>query len=104
MTKVTFHLANGDKPQVHAVPGQSVMKIAVAHDLPGIVAECGGVLTCATCHVHVPDEWYARFPPAGIAEQEMLEAVDDPQPSSRLSCQLFVSEVLDGLQIIIPQS
>ena len=103
MAEVTYHLANGEKLSVDVPAGETVMKGAVTYGIPGIVAECGGVLTCATCHVHVLNEWYDRFPAPDISEQEMLEIVDNLQPCSRLSCQLKITDALSGVQVRVPQ-
>ena len=78
------------------------MRGAVAHDVPGVEAECGGALTCATCHVHVCEPWSERLPAVDLAESELLEMVDDCRPTSRLSCQIIISEELDGIEVAIP--
>lgn len=82
--------------------GESVMHGAVDAGVDGIVAECGGALTCATCHVHVGDGWLGRLPPPELAERELLEMVEDHRPGSRLSCQLIMSDALDGMVLGIP--
>ena len=103
MTQVNYVTSSGERRPVAVEPGTSVMRGAIDHGLPGIVAECGGELTCATCHVHVDDAWATRLPPPGLAERELLEMVEDYRPSSRLSCQIIVDEALDGLVVTIPE-
>jgi 2Fe-2S ferredoxin len=78
------------------------MRAAVDHGLSGIMGECGGELTCASCHVHVDDAWYGRYPVVGLAESELLEMVDNLRPTSRLSCQLVLRDDLDGTVVTIP--
>jgi len=102
MAKVTFHLSDGDVRTVDLAPGDSVMRGASENDIPGIIAECRGAMTCATCHVHVSTDWYDRFPAPELAEKDLLEIVDDFQPSSRLSCQLILVDGMDGLEVFLP--
>jgi 2Fe-2S ferredoxin len=102
LPKVTYHLASGEVRALQLPAGQSVMQGAVAAAIPGIDAECGGALTCATCHVHVGDGWYECFPPPGAAESDLLEVVEHPCGSSRLSCQLILTDAMDGLEVSIP--
>ena len=79
------------------------MQAAVEANVPGIAADCGGLLTCATCHVHVRAEWLDRLPPLSDDEATMLAFTASPrQPNSRLSCQLVLSEALDGLVVELP--
>ena len=103
MAKITYHLSDGDRRTVDVAAGDSVMRGATDNDIPGIIAECRGAMTCATCHVHVPIDWYGRFPAPDLTEKDLLEIVDDFQPSSRLSCQLIVVDGMDGLDIFIPR-
>ena len=84
-------------------PGQSLMQAAVDAGLAGIAADCGGMLTCATCHVWVQPPWAERLPPATPDEVSMLEFTASPrQPGSRLSCQLIASSALDGIVLHVP--
>jgi 2Fe-2S ferredoxin len=79
------------------------MAAARKNGVPGIVAECGGSLTCASCHVYVNDAWLAKLEPVGPDEDEMLDEVASPrQPNSRLSCQLRIGTELDGLEVDVP--
>lgn len=103
MPSVTFLLLDGTPRTVDAATGASVMETAIARNVPGIEAECGGCLSCATCHVYVDEAWVARLPAPDEDEAEMLEFVAAERlPSSRLSCQLRVSAALDGLRVRIP--
>ena len=102
MPLVIYELAIGGSRSVQVAAGESVMRGALDNGIPGIEAECGGALTCATCHVHVAATWASRLPPPGEAEADLLEIVDDPRPNSRLSCQLIVDDGLDGLNVKIP--
>ena len=104
MAKITFIAADGTETTVDAAPGLSVMQVAVNNSVPGIVAECGGACSCATCHVHVDPEWYERLGGPNDIEREMLEFAVSTSPTSRLSCQIKVSEELDGLVVRTPAS
>lgn len=85
--------------------GQSLMQAAVDAGLSGVAADCGGLLTCATCHVFVQAPWLERLPPASADETSMLEFTASPrQPGSRLSCQITLSEELDGMTVALPPS
>lgn len=88
---------------VQAKAGESLMLAALSAGLDGIAADCGGTLTCATCHVNVPETWASKLPAATDDEQTMLDFVADPRQSgSRLSCQIQVTEALDGMTVEIP--
>lgn len=91
--------------EVRAVAdGRSLMKVAVEAGLDAIAADCGGVLTCATCHVIVPPSWLPRLDPMSADEDTMLDYTAVPrQPGSRLSCQIRLRPELDGLQVELPQ-
>lgn len=102
MPSVHFEMPDGTTQSATVAVGESVMRAAVNADIPGVVAECGGMLTCATCHVHVVGDWFAKFPPPTFDESDMLEVVDDLRPNSRLSCQLIVDETTDGVAIAVP--
>lgn len=104
MPKVTFTDSAGDSRTVDANPGDSVMETAVRNGVPGIVAECGGSLSCATCHVFVEPDEFAALPPMEDMEDEMLYgAAVDRQDTSRLSCQIRVSEDMD-LHVSTPET
>ncbi|SFO27983.1 ferredoxin, 2Fe-2S [Pseudonocardia ammonioxydans] len=103
MPKVVFMLSNGTETGVDARIGDSVMTTATQHGLDGVVAECGGNLSCATCHVWVRDDFLDAVGPPGEMEDDMMDlATSDRRDGSRLSCQITVSEDLDGLTVEIP--
>lgn len=103
MTKVTFIQPDGAARTVEAEDGLSLMRAARDHDVPGIIAECGGCAACATCRVHVDPKWVAKLPPAEALEVSMLE--DDPGelPNVRLSCQITVTAALEGMVVRLPR-
>src|SRR3954452_9907184 len=104
MPTIVYVQPDGSRREVEASSGTSVMKNAVLSDVPGIVAECGGSLVCATCHVFVGPAALARAPPPGDEEDELLEVPDAERPdTSRLSCQLAVEDSLDGLTVHVPE-
>jgi len=103
MPRVTYVLPDGSRREVDAAKGASVMQAAIKHNVKGIDAECGGCLSCATCHVYVDPAWFDRLPEADGDEADMLGFVAaERQPTSRLACQIVVSEALDGLVVRIP--
>jgi 2Fe-2S ferredoxin len=104
MPKVVFIECDGTSRVVDADLGVSVMKAAVAMEVPGIIGDCGGCLTCGTCHVYVDPAWLGKMDPPSEPEQAMLECVVDQRPNSRLSCQLVLSEALDGLTVRVPKT
>ncbi|HEY8518559.1 MAG TPA: 2Fe-2S iron-sulfur cluster-binding protein [Gammaproteobacteria bacterium] len=95
--KVTYVQPDGVERVVEAAPGTTVMEAAVDNGVEGIVAECGGACSCATCHVYVEPEWLDKLPPPEPQEDGMLECVLDRRENSRLSCQIVLREDLDGL-------
>lgn len=103
MTKVTYIGFNGGEHVVDATPGSSVMQAAIDNNVRGIIAECGGACSCATCHVYVDEAWCSRLNKKSEEEEAMLEAVCEPRPNSRLSCQIRVTEDLDGLVVTMPE-
>lgn len=103
MVKVTYIEPNGTTRVVEADPGASVMETAVDNDVEGIVAECGGGCSCATCHVYVEESWLAKLPPPEPQEDGMLDCVLDRQSNSRLSCQIEITPELDGLVVSVPE-
>jgi 2Fe-2S ferredoxin len=102
MTKVVFIESSGAERDVEAIDGASLTSAAVANRVEGILADCGGACSCATCHVHVDPTWFARVGPASTLEGSMLEYAAELQETSRLSCQLTVTPDLDGLVVRIP--
>jgi 2Fe-2S ferredoxin len=105
MPKVTYVSPDGSEVEVEAEAGTSVMMAAVTHDVDGIVAECGGSLMCATCHVYVDDAFADRLPEMSPDEDEMLEAAASERTErSRLSCQIVLTDELDGLVVRLPET
>lgn len=104
MPKITYIAFDGEQTTIDAKEGMSVMQSAVNNGVDGIVAECGGACSCATCHVYVDEEWSGKLPEAQAMEKEMLDFVMSPQPNSRLSCQIKVTAELDGLVVNTPES
>jgi ferredoxin, 2Fe-2S len=106
---ITIHLQPHDPTQaahsLQAQPGQSLMQAAVDANLPGIQADCGGLLTCATCHVVVQGDWQAKLPTMSSDEDGMLAfTAQTREAGSRLSCQIMLRSELDGLQVTLPAS
>jgi 2Fe-2S ferredoxin len=105
MPIITFIAADGRSFIVEAQNGASLMDAATRRNIPGILAECGGSCACATCHVLVDDGWIGRLKPASDMEQAMLDFSSvEVAPGSRLSCQIFASDALDGLVLHIPET
>ena len=104
MGSVTFVGADGEATRVEASPGPTVMQLATANGVSGVVAECGGSMSCATCHVYVDEAWVAKAGAPSQDEQGMLEYAEAPGPTSRLSCQIRYTDALDGLVVHVPES
>ncbi len=102
MPKITYIDSSGNKNTIEIEKGLSVMEGAVQNNIPEIDADCGGGMACATCHVYVKDEWFNKLPKAEDAEQDMIDMAFEPKKNSRLSCQLIVSDELDGLVVTTP--
>lgn len=103
MPKITFIEPNSTQHEVEADDGMTVMEAAVKNSVPGIEAECGGACSCATCHVYVDDEWREKTGQPDEMEEDMLDFAFDVRDSSRLSCQIKVSDELDGLVVHVPE-
>ena len=103
MPKITYIESNGNKKTIEVSNGLTVMEGAVQNNIPGIDADCGGGMACATCHVYVNDEWFNKIPKAEDGEQDMIDMAYEPKKNSRLSCQLIVSDDLDGLVVDMPE-
>ena len=104
MVNLTFESHTGERRTVAATAQDSVMQAALDNGINGILADCGGALSCATCHVHIAPEWMEQVGPPSDTEATMLEMAIEPDETSRLSCQIVVTEALDGLRIILPAS
>ncbi|CAN5527245.1 2Fe-2S iron-sulfur cluster-binding protein [soil metagenome] len=104
MPKVIFIALDGTQRAVDARAGESVMAAAVRNGVPGIIGECGGNCSCATCHVYVDDEFVAVLGGPGDMEDDLLDlGAADRRDSSRLSCQISVTDELDGLTVRVPE-
>src|SRR5262245_21973197 len=103
MPKITFIGSDGTSYSVEGEPGSTVMETAIKNNVPGIEAECGGACACATCHVYVEETWRARTGDASPMEEDMLGFGYDVRTNSRLSCQIKVSDELDGLVVRVPE-
>ena len=102
MTKI-FYIEHGGKTHnVDVQNGLTVMEGAVQNNIPGIDADCGGSMACATCHVYVKEEWFNKLPKKEDGEEDMLDMAFEPSQFSRLSCQLTVTDELDGLIVQLP--
>lgn len=102
MPKIVFVQPDGSRQIVDAPVGQSLMEAATQNLVPGIVGECGGSCSCATCHVYIDEPWFSQLAPADEMETGMLEGAVAPGPHSRLGCQVPVSDALDGLVAHVP--
>ena len=102
MAKITYITHDNQTHTVEVQNGLSVMEGAVQNDIPGIDADCGGGMACATCHVYVKDDWFDKITPRDDGEEDMLDMAFEPKKNSRLSCQITISNELDGLIVNIP--
>ena len=102
MPKITFITSDAEPYKVEVQNGLTVMEGAVQNDVPGIDADCGGGMACATCHVYVNEDWIDKLPAKEDGEEDMLDMAFEPKSTSRLSCQITVSDELDGLIVNIP--
>ena len=103
MSKITYNTHENKIYTVNVQNGLTVMEGAVQNDIPGIDADCGGGMACATCHVYVNEEWLDKLPAKEDGEEDMLDMAYEPNKFSRLSCQIVVSDDLDGLVVKIPE-
>ena len=104
MANITYIEHNGTEHTIEVKTGQSVMEGAVKHNIPGIDADCGGACACATCHVYVDAAWTEKTGTKSAMEESMLDFAEGVEPNSRLSCQIKVSDALDGLVVRMPES
>ena len=102
MAKITNIENNGKSHTVEVAEGLTVMEGAVQNNIPGIDADCGGGMACATCHVYVKDEWFDKINKKSEGEDDMIDQAYEPKKSSRLSCQIQVSPEIDGLEVHLP--
>ena len=103
MAKITYVQPDGSSQVVDAEAGLTVMEAAKKSLVPGIEAECGGACACATCHVYVDEAWKEKTGAPSDMEEDMLDFAFDVRPTSRLSCQIKVTEALDGLVVQVPE-
>ena len=103
MVKITYTDQQGNSKTVDVENGLSVMEGAIQNDVPGIDADCGGSMACATCHVYVEEKWLDKLSKAEDGEIDMIDMAFEPKKNSRLSCQLIVTNELDGLKVTTPK-
>ena len=103
MAKITFKDNQGNSKTIEVENGLSVMEGAIQNDVPGIDADCGGAMACATCHVYVEENWFNKLTKAEDAEVDMIDMAHEPKKNSRLSCQIIVSDELEGLEVTTPE-
>lgn len=101
MPRIRFRAADGSEHTVEAEPGYTLMEAAQDHDVPGMLAECGGACACATCHIYVDSAWLPSLPPLDDMEDAMLDAAQDRTPESRLGCQIEITSDLDGIRVTV---
>ena len=102
MPKITYKTQDDKIYTINVQNGLTVMEGAIQNDIPGIDADCGGGMSCATCHVYVNEDWLDKLAVKEDGEEDMLDMAFEPKKNSRLSCQLIVSDTLDGLVVKIP--
>ena len=102
MAKITYITHENKNYTIEVQNGLTVMEGAVQNDVPGIDADCGGGMACATCHVYIKDEWFDKLPIKEDGEEDMLDMAYEPNKFSRLSCQIIVTEDLDGMVVQLP--
>ena len=103
MPKITYIEHNANSKTIEVDNGLTVMEGAVQNNVQGIDADCGGGMACATCHVYVEDSWFSKLLKAEDAEQDMIDMAYKPNKNSRLSCQIIVSDEIDGLTVTTPE-
>lgn len=103
MPKITFIAHSGQRHTVDAEAGLSLMRAAIDHNVPGIDGDCGGACACATCHVFIEGDWAAKTGARTQQENEMLNFAAELRDSSRLACQITVTDDLDGLEVSMPE-
>ena len=104
MPKINYIEHGGKKHTIEVANGLTVMEGAIQNNIPGIDADCGGSMACATCHVYVKEEWFNKLPKKEDGEEDMIDMAYEPNKYSRLSCQLTVSNDLEGLVVHLPEN
>ena len=102
MPKITYKTQDDKIYTINVQNGLTVMEGAVQNGIPGIDADCGGGMSCATCHVYVSEEWLDKLPKKEDGEEDMLDMAFEPKKNSRLSCQIIVTDSIDGLVVNVP--
>jgi len=103
MPKITYIDSSGNKKTIEVQDGLTVMEGAIQNNIPGIDADCGGGMACATCHVYVKDKWLDKLSEIEDGERDMIDMAFEPKKNSRLSCQIIVSSELEGLEVTTPK-
>ena len=103
MAKIKYIEHKGKSHTIDVANGLSVMEGAIQNNIPGIDADCGGSMACATCHVYVKEGWFNKLPKKEDGEEDMIDMAYEPNKYSRLSCQLTVSYELEGLTVKLPE-
>jgi len=103
MAKIKYIEHNGKEHEIEVSSGLTVMEGAIKNNIPGIDADCGGACTCATCHVYINQDWVEKLNPKEDTEEDMLDFAFDVKDNSRLSCQISVTDELDGLVVNLPE-
>jgi len=103
MPKITYKNKSGNSKTLEVEKGLTVMEGAIQNNVPGIDADCGGSMACATCHVYVEEKWLSKLPKAEEGEIDMIDMAFEPKKNSRLSCQLIVTDEMDGLEVTTPE-
>lgn len=104
MPKITYVTTDGERHELEVENGYSVMEGAINNDIDGIVAECGGACACATCHAYIDEKWLEKLPEMDDMEDSMLDAAFERKANSRLTCQIEVSDALDGLVVYVGEN
>jgi len=105
MPKITYIPLAGAPIETDAITQMTLMEVALINSVPGIIGMCGGICSCATCHLQIAEDWIRRLPPPSQEEEEMVEGLDHSTPASRLGCQVTVTDDMDGLvvRVVEPQ-
>ncbi|WP_297615356.1 2Fe-2S iron-sulfur cluster-binding protein [Nocardia sp.] len=102
MPKIVYVTPHSDEITVDVEIGQSLMQGSVRNNVPGIIGECGGEVSCGTCHVHIAHKWHGYVSERSVDENDLLEFMDEYCEDSRLACQVTVTEELDGMRVVVP--
>ncbi len=103
MPKITYTDYQGNSKTIEVENGLTVMEGAIQNNIPGIDADCGGSMACATCHVYVEENWLDKIPKQEDGEIDMIDMAFEPKKNSRLSCQITIADELDGLKVTTPE-